>query len=527
MTLQFFPLHVYVNGSGSDCTLPLIDYAEEGELCSIGDAPAASALKSGSGGVEHVEINPSLSVGLYGVNADAKAEWDHIQQDYAQYADTDCTKGGKCEYRLAWSAGYRLHLLRQSSHGSVSNPTMVAFEAKLDETQVHYSFEAFGLDLAGVYAIAPTPGEFDPERFGPFSVVATSVAQQIAAQGAKIIPVPVALYFGGDYASLAYAKAQAIVLAANGQANGWNHTATRAAATSLGLPLGTFEVAWNVFATPGYAKEWLDTDSELSELEPFANAAPAVPPAPSGLRPDAVAYPRTVLRCQVLDVDVAATVGYQALVQSNTQAERKMVLYEVFRQHGKPTLTNVGGVDYLDTKLSGLVRLKAGYTKVSTKLKGSYAAIAAEAALGISKASFRLDHHGIAPAATNALLSGNIDPSNIPETLAAVAKVQGLLAQEEMHDPAVPSGVLNTPLGPAVDVRLFAGARTIWWVNTYLARGKRLDYFRSWARRYGLDMEEVAAVYRHRGGTPTGSPPDAVVKLAKEWLAKTTSLPHA
>ncbi|MFZ5479056.1 MAG: hypothetical protein ACOZNI_19955 [Myxococcota bacterium] len=501
----------------------MIDFAEENELADIGDPPGFAALTGGGGGVEKVEIDASMSIGLYGVAASASAEFDHIQQEYAQYADTDCTKEGACGYRIAWSVGYRLHLLRQSSSESASNPTLVAFDAKLNNTQVHYAFEAFGLDCADVYNIAPVPGEFDPERFGPFSVVASGVAEQITAQSDKVVPVPVALYFGGDYAKLAFRKAQAVALAAHGRAQGWAKEAARKRAERLEVPLGTFDIAWRVFGTAGYAKAWLDTDTELSELEPFAQQAPDLPHAPAGLRPDAVTYPRTVLRCQVLDIDVATSVGYPG-IEAGANAERKLIVYEVFRQHGKPKLARVGGIDYLGTELSGLIRLRGGYTKVATKAKGSYAAVAAEAALNGTSASFRLEHHGVSPAATKQLLT-DIDPSNVPQTLASIAAVQTLLAEEEHHMPAVPSGVLTTPLGPAVDARLFSGARTIWWVQTYLARRRRLDFFRSWARRYGLDMQEVAAAYQFAGGDDKAPPSDAAVSGAKAWLDGVTRPP--
>jgi hypothetical protein len=523
--------------------LPLIDFAEPGELAPLPAAPKAGELTETRLGALNSTIDPSVSAGLFGmVDTDTSQHWETRSWDFVSTRDTVAkANGGRVGYRLRWGMGFRVNIQNSKvdSNVKVDGPMSIAWASTLGLTQVSYAVEMFGLSAPGVLAWLPTPGSFDAQTMATLDTqIRKTVSEAMTAEqpDARIHPVPLALEFTGDYARLALNKALSVVFAARHiLANVSRDNALERAKQVPGLLATEVSRVYEVWQAQGSpqseafalarrtAKDWLD-DGVSHPLLSYAIGRRYV--LKQSVSADGAGTlggfggERLVLRCQAVSASTAQKLGVGDAVSLDATGKASKLIYELVLRGGLKDARIQEGVSTVRGPSAGF-RLLTSLQQVDSKLKMDFNAVAAASSLGLARATFDFQSWGLDPKVTAGVLQKtSFNETEFTSVQAALDDAKALVSQQpELLRPQ------ETDLVGGVDYpeHSFPGARLLYLALLQLRKRNRPSEAADFAQKRGFEQSHLHAVYASFWDNLQNAdrPPDEVQDEAERFLDST------
>ncbi|WP_224244260.1 hypothetical protein [Hyalangium gracile] len=538
---EWIPINLDVEAEAF--VLPLIDFADKGELAPLPSTPLAKELTDAVSGAINETVDSSFSVGLFGMlDSDGKGQWETRSWDFINSHDTVAQATGSTGYTLRWGSGFRVHVQNSKFDTTVklTDRLPIAWASELGLSQVSYAIEMFGLSEPSALSWMPTPGVFDAQTvLGIDTNIRSCVSNALVASDpdAKLRPVPLALKFEDSYARLAVSKALSVAFAASHIVANTSKDNALAKARARGGRLLEAEVArvyelWQASGSTSSdsfklasrtAKAWLsDEDSQphLSQvisrrhplLQPPAAAIPAGTSSPH--------YDRIVLRSQSVASSTAQKLGYGDIASGNATGDASKLVYELFLRKALQATTLQEGVSRMRGEFSGF-RLIASLEHVDSKMQCNFGAVAAATALGLARSTFSLQSWGIDPKVTAGVLQkSSFSDADFTSVKAALSEAKARLgADPSLLRPQVTEFVA----GSDYSEHSFPGARLIYLALKQLKKGRKLPDAESSLRKLGFEKSHLRAVYDFLWDDKslTASPPEEVQDEAELFLEST------
>lgn len=514
-------LPIYLDQAANGSILPLLDYVSDGEVHPLGAQPGASdaELPYRLDEEELTNLDATLSVGLFGMaGVEGSASFETKSYQWSKFGDKPTTGSRGVGYNVRWGFGYRLHVQssKQDVQGS-ANAQALAFKTRLKGLQTSFAAESFGVASYDLYSSLPIPDSYDATTLAGFDrLVRKSLAEAIQKNEAQ--PIPLGVYFDGDYARLAVGKAMAVRLAANALVKGLAVSAAQEAAVSAGLP--DAEVARAFLAWKGdaqIAKMWQGSSIDHRGIEALLPKDTVVAEEPIIGAKSILSLRRLVVRSQLVDIKTSESLGYGP-AEADASGEARRLVYEVFTRSGLAKLVVENGVARLDAPVSGMLRINCYQERIDSKLQGSFSGVSASVSEGYGRAKLTIFGVGYSKAVDEALLKGSADAATAPSKLASLPTVFTLLSQKDNHVESPLPANMPLQLGLEQDPRAMPGARALSLALEKLAKGAKLSTTRDVLRKLGYEPAVADAVYAWIG--VGGAPTATAEKKAQEWLSK-------
>ncbi len=534
------------NNDAGSIALPLLDFVTDGEVAPLPARPAPAALLSGNLGLQSLTIDASFSIGLFGMGASGKGHWSTDSWRSAIWTNILSPAGGDAvPVNVRWGSGFDVHVQHEDLQVSLNLPALVGLAVEAGLTQAFFAVDVFGLSLPDTLAKLPAPGSFDEKTAAALQTGIDGLAgTAFGAKDANVVtPVPMAVEFDGAYAKLAISKAVSIAFAMQCLSGNiaYEDAITKANAkqgvassTVLSNEVARVYTLWQATGNPSsqafqqarsLAQSWLNTNlthdvisNQVSATYPIAS--PQVATASLG---ETASFDRIVLRSQAVDAHVAAKLGFGGF-NANSAAESSNLIYEVFLRRGVKQAAVSNGVSRIRAQYSGF-QFVSDFTKVTANLQASFAAVAASTSLGVSKASFSLNHFGLDPTVIAGVLQNQTFQAN--EFLGVQAALGEALVGLGEHPDRLKPEEADIAGGADFVEHSFPGARAISWALAVFAQGKALRDVPSFAAQLGLDKTHLMAVYGHLWplGTANDSPPQPLRNIAQALVNLTVLNP--
>ncbi|HYI00533.1 hypothetical protein [Hyalangium sp.] len=538
---QWVPISLDVEAGAF--VLPLIDFADKGELAPLPERPRAKDLTDAVSGALNTTVDSTFSVGLFGMaDTDGKTHWDERSWDFVNTHDTVAKAEGKTGYTLRWGVGFRIHVQNSKLDSKVqlTDRLPIAWASELGLSQVSYAIEMFGLSEPAALEWLPTPGVFDAQTVLSLDThIRDTVSKALLAPDPdlKVRPVPLSVQFQGPYARLAVNKALSVAFAVSSIAKNLTKEAALAKAKAAGERILVAEVArvydvWQATGAPGSdafklarqtARMWLD-DSEAQD--PLSRAigrrytlGQPVSADGAGSASD-TDYDRIVLRSQSVASTTAQKLGFGDITSVDGSGDTSKLVYELFLRKALQGTSLQDGVSRMRGEFSGF-RLVASLQHVDSKLKANFAAVSAASALGLAQATFELQNWGMDPKVTAGLLQKSaFSESEFPSVRAALGEAKAQVATDpSLLRPEVTEFVAGTDSAE----HSFPGARLIYLALKQLRKERKSPEAQAFADKLGFEKSHMSAVYDFFWDNPSPSvkPPDEVRDEAERLLELT------
>lgn len=524
--------------------LPLIDFADKGELAPLPDRPSAKDLTDAVSGGLNSTVDSTFAVGLFGMaDTDGKSHWEERSWDFVNTHDTEAKAAGRTGYLLRWGVGFRIHVQNSKldSKLQLTDRLPIAWASELGLSQVSYAIEMFGLSEPSALKWMPTPGVFDAQTVLTLDTnIRDTVSQALLAPNPelKVHPVPMAVQFRDPYARLAVNKALSVTFAMQQLSQNVPKQVALTRARAGGGRLLEAEVArvydlWQATASPDSeafklarqtAKTWLDDSEEHAALSrTVGRRYPLEQPASADGAGTATSadYDRIVLRSQSVAATTAQKLGFKVVSVDGTGDTTKLV-YELFLRRALQTTDLEDGIARMRGEFSGF-RLVSSLKHVDTKLQANFAAVSAASALGLAQATFELQNFGMDPKVTAGVLQkSSFSESEFPSVRAAIGEAKAQLAQDpSLLRPEVTEFVAGTDYAE----HSFPGARLIYLALKQLRKQRKAAQAQTFASKLGFEKSHMGAVYDYFWDDPSssGEPPSEIKDEAERLLELTES----
>lgn len=519
--------------------LPLIDFAEQGELAPLPPAPQAAELTEARLGALNNSVDPSFSVGLFGMlDANASENWETRSWDFINARDTAAKADGtRVGYQVRWGMGFRVHIQNSKldSHLKLDGPMSIAWASELGLTEVSYAIEMFGLSDPGVLAWLPTPGSFDAQTMSNVDSrirKTVSEAMTVAQPDSRIQPVPLALKFTGDYAKLAVKKALSVAFAAQHiVANVSKDNALERAkqAGVLASEVARVYDTWKAMGNPQSdaftlarrtAKDWLDDGVAHPVLSHTIGRRYTLdrPTSADGAGTlGGNACDRLILRSQSVSATTAQKLGVGSSTSADASGKSNKLIHELVLRKNVQSSNIQEGVSSIRGLSSGF-RLLTSLEKVDSKLKMNFKSVAAASSLGLARATFDLLTWGLAPKVTMGVLQKtSFSETEFTSVQAALGAAQVLISQEPS---LLASQETEFVAGADYPEHSFPGARLVYLALTQLKKKNRPSEAQSFAEKLGFERSHMHAVYADFWDDlqDSSKPPDEVQDEAERLL---------
>jgi hypothetical protein len=527
---QWVPINLDVEAGAF--VLPLIDFADKGELAPLPGAPKAKDLTDAVSGALNSTADSSFSVGLFGmVDTEGKAHWEERAWDFVNTRDTVAKADGRTGYTLRWGVGFRIHVQNSKldSKLKLTDRLPIAWASELGLSQVSYAIEMFGLSEPTALAWMPTPGVFDAQTVLSLDTnIRDTVSNALLAPNPdlKVHPVPLALRFEGAYARLAVNKALSVIFAASHIAQNLSKETALTRAKGAGGKILEAEVArvydvWQAAGNPSSdafklarqtAKIWLDISEPHAPLSrtigrryPLEQAASADGAGSlSGTN-----YDRIVLRAQSVAASTAQKLGFGSSVSVNASGDTSKLVYELFLRKALQATNLQDGIASVRGEFSGF-RLITSLEHVDSKLTTSFPAVSAASALGLARATFEMQTWGLDPKVTAGVLQKSaFSETEFPAVRAALGEAKAQMAKDpSLIRPEVTEFVAGTDYAE----HSFPGARLIYLALKQLKRERKAQEAQAAADKLGFEKSHMGAAYAYfwDDPNPSADPPDEV-----------------
>ncbi len=535
---QWIPINLDVEAESF--VLPLVDFADKGELAPLPPTPLAKELTDAVSGALNETVDSSFSVGLFGLaDTSGQGSFETRSWDFINSHDTSAQANGSAGYTLRWGVGFRVHVQNSKLDNKVqlTDRMPIAWASELGLSQVSYAIEMFGISEPAALSWMPTPGVFDAQTvLGMDTHIRDTVSSVMVAPNpdAKLHPVPLALKFQDPYARLAVNKALSVAFAANHiVANVSKENALVKARASGGRILEA-EVArvyelWQATGGPSSdafklasrtAKSWLgdeDAQAQLSQvvsrrhaLQPMASS----PVAGSSASPQ---YDRILLRSQSVSSTTSQKLGYGDVASGSATANASKLVYELFLRKALQGTRLQDGISRMRGEFAGF-RLIASLDHVDSKMSCNFGAVSAASSLGLARSTFSLQSWGLDPQVTAGVLQkSSFSESDFTSVKAALAEAKAKLgADPSLLRPEVTEFVAGTDYVE----HSFPGARLIYLALKQLKKGRKPQDANAFALKLGFEKSHLGAVYDYFWDdmSPSANPPDEVQEDAERLL---------
>jgi len=523
--------------------LPLIDFADKGELAPLPDRPKAKDLTDAVSGGLNGTVDSTFAVGLFGMaDTDGKTHWEERSWDFVNTHDTEAKAAGRTGYTLRWGVGFRIHVQNSKldSKLQLTDRLPIAWASELGLSQVSYAIEMFGLSEPSALEWMPTPGVFDAQTVLSLDTnIRDTVSKALLAPNPelKVHPVPLSVQFQDPYARLAVNKALSVAFAVNQLAqNVTKQAALMRAKAGAGRLLET-EVArvydlWQASGSPDSetfklarqtARTWLDDSEEHAPLSrAISRRYPLEQPASADGAGTASStdYDRIVLRSQSVAATTAQKLGFGKLISVDGTGDTTKLVYELFLRRALQGTNLQDGVSRMRGEFSGF-RLISSLQHVDTKLQANFAAVSAASALGLAQATFELQNFGMDPKVTAGVLQkSSFSESEFPAVRAALGEAKAQLAKDpSLIRPEVTEFVAGTDYAE----HSFPGARLIYLALKQLRKQRKAAQAQTAASKLGFEKSHMSAVYDYfwDDPSPSAEPPGEVKDEAERLLELT------
>jgi hypothetical protein len=538
---QWVPINLDVEAGAF--VLPLIDFADKGELAPLPETPKAKDLTDAISGALNTSTDSSFAVGLFGMaDTQGKTRWEERSWDFVNTRDTTAKADGGTGYTLRWGVGFRIHVQNSTidSKLKLTDRMPIAWASELGLSQVSYAIEMFGLSEPAALAWLPTPGVFDAQTVLSLDTnIRDTVAKALLAPDAdqKVHPVPLALRFEGAYARLAVNKAVSVIFAVSHIAQNLSkETALARAKGEAGLILEA-EVArvydvWKATGSPSSeafkqarqtAKTWLDDSEQHAPLSRAISRRYPLEQPPSADSTGSVSgsdYDRIVLRVQSVAGTTAQKLGIGSSNSVDASGDSSKLVYELFLRKALEATNLQNGIASMRGQFSGF-RLICSLEHVDSKLTTSFPAVSAASALGLARATFELQTWGLDPKVTAGVLQKSaFSESEFPAVRAALGEAKAQIAKDpSLIRPEVTEFVAGTDYVE----HSFPGARLIYLALKHLKKERKAQDAQEAATQLGFEKSHMGAVYAYLWDAPSPSakPPDEVRDEAVRFLELT------
>ncbi len=535
---QWVPINLDVEAGAF--VLPLIDFADKGELAPLPDAPKAKDLTDAVSGALNTSTDSSFSVGLFGMaDTEGKTRWEERAWDFVNTRDLAAKADGRTGYTLRWGVGFRIHVQNSKldSKMKLTDRLPIAWASELGLSQVSYAIEMFGISEPAALAWLPTPGAFDAQTVLSLDTnIRDTVSKAMLDPNPdqKIHPVPLALRFEGPYARLAVDKALSVIFAANHIAHNISKEAALTRAKSAGAHILQVEVArvyelWQASGNPSSdafklarttARTWLDDSEQHASLSRtigrrYPLEQPASPDGAGSL--SSGDYDRIVLRAQSISGTTAQKLGFATNASVDASGDTSKLVYELFLRKALQGTNLQNGVASVRGQFAGF-RLISTLEHVDSKLTTSFPAVSAASALGLARATFELQTWGLDPKVTAGVLQKSaFSETEFPAVRAALGDAKALIAK----DPSlIRPEITEFVSGADYLEQSFPGARVIYLALRQLKKERKTQDAQSAANKLGFEKSHMGAVYAYfwDDPNPSAEPPDEVRDEAVRFL---------
>lgn len=535
---QWIPISL--DSEAGTFVLPLIDFADTGELAPLPDRPRAKDLTDAVSGGLNGSVDSTFAVGLFGMaDTDGKTQWEERSWDFVNTHDTEAKATGRTGYTMRWGVGFRIHVQNSKIDSKIqlTDKMPIAWASELGLSQVSYAIEMFGLSEPSALEWMPTPGVFDAQTVLTLDTnIRDTVSKALLAPNPelKVHPVPLAVQFRDPYARLAVNKALSVTFAVQMIAQNVSKQAALARAKGGAGRLLEAEVArvydtWQATASPDSesfklarqtAKTWLDDSEEHATLSrtigrryPLERPASADGAGTVG----SADYDRIILRSQSIAATTAQKFGFGKIISVDGTGDTTKLVYELFLRRALQATDLQDGVARMRGEFSGF-RLVCSLQHVDTKMQANFAAVSAASALGLAQATFELQNFGMDPKVTAGVLQkSSFSESEFPAVRAALGEAKTQLAKDpSLIRPEVTEFVSGTDYAE----HSFPGARLIYLALKQLRKQRKAAQAQAFASKLGFEKSHMSALYDYLwdGSSSSAEPPDEVRDEADRLL---------
>jgi hypothetical protein len=537
---QWIPINLDVEAESF--VLPLIDFADKGELAPLPASPTAKDLTDAVSGALNETVDSTFSVGLFGMaDIDGHGRTETRAWDFINSHDTSAQANGATGYMLRWGAGFRVHVQNSKLDNSIklTDRLPIAWASELGLSQVSFAIEMFGISEPAALSWMPTPGVFDAQTVVSMDTnIRNTVSSVMVASNpdAKIRPVPLALKFQDPYGRLAVNKALSVAFAANHILANVSKENALVKAKARGGRILEAEVArvyelWQATGGPASdafklairtAKSWLGDEDSQPQLSQAVSRRHDLPPTASapvaGSSPSSSSqYDRILLRSQSVSSSTSQKLGYGDVASVNASADASKLVYELFLRKALQGTSLQDGISRMRGEFAGF-RLIASLEHVDSKMSCNFAAVSAASSLGLARSTFSLESWGLDPKVTAGVLQkSSFSESDFPSVKAALAEAKAKLgADPSLLRPEVTEFVA----GSDYVEQSFPGARVIYLALKQLKKGRKPQDAQTFAAKLGFEKSHLGAVYGYFWDdlSPSTNPPDEVMEEAERLL---------